>query len=337
MKKTLRAIEAKEEQILETVERPFQWVHDHWLTAVVVILVIVGAIGAWRYSIYSHQLEIDRSWQQLGDLDADQALAQNPQARVTRLKEILAGSLDESVRPFVQLELGLTLERSKDVAEARSAFQVVVDAVGTDSHLAGRVAKARIGLIDEDAKWVAEHGKVEAAPAVTGANPRVLVKSSKGEFEIELLEDATPNTTANFIQLVESGWYNGCVVHRVEPVASLGVVQFGRRFNVPAGVSIQEEGPGYRIRAEIRPDLHHDEGTVAMARTASMDSAGSQIFINTRDNRAAWDGKYTVFGKVTRGMDVVKALVKDGDMILKAEVLEKRDHPYEVEKLPVVQ
>jgi len=110
-----------------------------------------------------------------------------------------------------------------------------------------------------------------------------------------------PNTVDNFIKLTKKGFYDGLTFHRVEPNL---LIQGGD----PNGNG--QGGPGYTIKAEFNSQKHV-EGTVAMARRPDPDSAGSQFYI-TIAPIPSLDGKYTVFGRVIRGMDIVKK-IKKGD------------------------
>lgn len=122
--------------------------------------------------------------------------------------------------------------------------------------------------------------------------------TNKGTFEIELFTDKAPITTKNFIDLTEKGFYNGLIFHRV---ISNFMIQGGDPEGTGAG------GPGYEIKDEFHPDLKHDsEGILSMA-NAGPDTGGSQFFITLAPT--PWlDNKHAVFGKVTRGMDIVKAM-----------------------------
>ncbi len=148
--------------------------------------------------------------------------------------------------------------------------------------------------------------------------PRVTFETSKGEIVLELAEDEAPNTVANFIHLVEKGFYDGTPFHRVIPDF---MVQGGDPTGTGTG------GPGYRIPDEISPNLKHARGVISMANTGQPNTGGSQFFI-THVPTPWLDGKHAVFGRVTRGMDVVDA-IKKGDKIVQATVDRKRDHAYE--------
>ncbi|MBD9106419.1 peptidylprolyl isomerase [bacterium] len=127
-----------------------------------------------------------------------------------------------------------------------------------------------------------------------------------GTIKIELYPKYAPNTVANFVNLVEEGFYNGNTFHRLVP----GFVLQG---GDPEGNGTGD--PGYSIKGEFRENgytkntLKHKAGIISMARSAAPDSAGSQFFIVLADSQmisASLDNKYAAFGKVIQGMDVIK-------------------------------
>ena len=130
--------------------------------------------------------------------------------------------------------------------------------------------------------------------------------TSMGKFRIELFEDKAPETEGNFIELAGKGFYNGLVFHRV---IDGFMIQGGDPHGDGTG------GPGYTIKDEFHPDLKHgSEGILSMA-NAGPDTGGSQFFITLAPT--PWlDGKHAVFGAVTEGMDVVRAIgaVETGPM-----------------------
>jgi len=122
------------------------------------------------------------------------------------------------------------------------------------------------------------------------------------KIEIVLEGADAPLTTANFVKLAQSGFYNGLTFHRV--VESF-VIQGGD----PNGNGMG--GPGYQIKLEVVPGMKHYKGAISMARSAAPDSAGSQFFI-TLGYAMHLDGQYAVFGWTKSGIDVVDS-VKVGD------------------------
>ncbi len=121
-----------------------------------------------------------------------------------------------------------------------------------------------------------------------------------GKFKIELFGDKAPLTVGNFIKLVENGFYNGLIFHRVIP-------NFMIQGGCPHGTG--RGGPGYNIRDEFHPDLKHNtKGILSMA-NAGPNTGGSQFFITVAPT--PWlDGHHTIFGKVIEGMNVVESISK---------------------------
>ena len=159
--------------------------------------------------------------------------------------------------------------------------------------------------------------------------PRVTLDTTKGKIVLELYEDQTPNTVANFVYLVEKGFYDGKFFEQVIP--GEGAVA-GRSLENPDG------GPGWTIRDEFDAtnSRNHYRGTISMMR-GEPNSAGSMFFISFSPIKDL-DGKYVVFGRVIEGMDVLTKLqimdptnpdpMAEPDQIEKASAMTKRDHKY---------
>ena len=127
---------------------------------------------------------------------------------------------------------------------------------------------------------------------------KVLLKTSMGDITIRLFDDM-PITTGNFQKLVEQGFYNGVIFHRV-------IDGFMIQGGDPEGTGMG--GPGYNIADEFTDHNRNDRGTIAMANSGP-NTGGSQFFINLVDN-SFLDSKHPAFGKVIAGMDVVDAIGK---------------------------
>lgn len=124
-----------------------------------------------------------------------------------------------------------------------------------------------------------------------------LLETTLGDIRIELFESTMPITAGNFRKLVERGFYNGVVFHRVIP-------KFMIQGGDPTGTGMG--GPGYTIKDEFTDENHNARGTISMA-NAGPNTGGSQFFINVVDNLRL-DPKHPVFGKVVAGMDVTDAI-----------------------------
>ena len=135
-------------------------------------------------------------------------------------------------------------------------------------------------------------------------NPIVTIEMEDGgTIKAELYPEIAPNTVNNFISLINKGYYDGVISHRVIPGF---MIQGGDPKGTGTG------GPGYSIKGEFtrngfKNDLKHDCGVLSMARTMMPNSAGSQFFIMHK-NSPHLDGQYAAFGKVLEGMEVVDAI-----------------------------
>ena len=136
------------------------------------------------------------------------------------------------------------------------------------------------------------------------ANPIVTFEMENGDImKAELYPEIAPNTVNNFISLVQNGFYDGLIFHRV-------IRGFMIQGGCPDGTGMG--GPGYCIKGEFshngfQNDLAHTEGVLSMARAMNPNSAGSQFFIMHK-NAPHLDGAYAAFGKVIEGMDIVNKI-----------------------------
>ncbi len=166
-----------------------------------------------------------------------------------------------------------------------------------------------------------EQGKVESTPqgseniepskdiktekGANDKNPVVTIEmEDKSVIKVELYPEIAPNTVKNFISLVQSGYYNGLIFHRVIPGF---MIQGGDPTGTGAG------GPGYSIAGEFSKNgfenpLSHERGVISMARSNDPNSAGSQFFIVVEES-SFLDGEYATFGKVTEGMESADKIV----------------------------
>lgn len=148
-------------------------------------------------------------------------------------------------------------------------------------------------------------------------NPIVTIKMENEKIiKVELYPEIAPNTVKNFVSLVQKGFYNGLIFHRVIPGF---MIQGGCPEKTGMG------GPGYAIKGEFtsngfKNDLKHTEGVISMARTMDPNSAGSQFFIMVA-NAPHLDKNYAAFGKVTEGLEVAKEIV--------SAKRDRSDRPYE--------
>ncbi|WP_251392738.1 peptidylprolyl isomerase [Mediterraneibacter agrestimuris] len=155
------------------------------------------------------------------------------------------------------------------------------------------------------------------------ANPIVTFEMENGDImKAELYPEIAPNTVRNFVSLVNKGYYDGLIFHRV-------IRGFMIQGGCPDGTGMG--GPGYQIKGEFSQNgfennLAHDPGVLSMARAMHPDSAGSQFFI-MHEKSPHLDGAYAAFGKITEGMDVVNKIAETptswGDKPMEPQVMKK--------------
>lgn len=170
----------------------------------------------------------------------------------------------------------------------------------------------------------------------------IIFKTSKGDITVELYPAVAPKTVENFLKLAKDGFYNGTKFHRVIPDF---MIQGGDPLSKVDSPLVGTGGPGYTFKDEINPkslgvpeniikqyetqgyqydysltSLPVDVGSLAMA-NAGPNTNGSQFFIVTMQNQQHLYGKHTVFGKVMKGMDIVRS-IQQGDIIEGIEVKE---------------
>ena len=155
-------------------------------------------------------------------------------------------------------------------------------------------------------------------------NPIVTIEMNNGDvMKAELYPEVAPNTVNNFISLVNRGYYDGIIFHRV-------IRGFMIQGGDPQGTGVG--GPGYSIKGEFSyngfaNDLKHTKGVLSMARTMEPNSAGSQFFI-MHETSPHLDGQYAAFGKVVEGEDIIDKIA--------AVATDYMDKPLEEQKMKKV-
>lgn len=201
---------------------------------------------------------------------------------------------------------------------------------------------ARVERLPIPGRELFEELTIRAREARADDNPRVKLSTTQGDIVLELFEDQAPNTVANFISLVEKGFYDGTKFHRV-------LESFVAQAGCPDGNGLG--GPGYEIKGEAKsPDARrHFVGSISMALEGfdAPDSGGSQFFL-TLDRTPKLDGFFTVFGRIVDGAGTLEKLARTHmlvnnleqkipnvkpDQITKASVMRKREHAYQPVKV----
>jgi cyclophilin family peptidyl-prolyl cis-trans isomerase len=162
--------------------------------------------------------------------------------------------------------------------------------------------------------------KVAAKPAAKPAT--AVFETSMGNFECTLATDLAPETCKNFITLAQKGFYNGLTFHRV-------IDNFMIQGGDPKGDGTG--GPGYAIKDEFTSKLTHNSAGILSMANAGPNTGGSQFFITLKDT--PWlDGKHAVFGKVTKGLDVVMKIGK-----VKTGANDRPLQPVTIKKITIVE
>lgn len=296
---------------------------------------------AWARYAESHyeQTRIDQLYRNLFELYPD-----NIDLRVERaerlkqrnqyhraLEALAAIDIDPTTHPNALLLKADCLFAEHRFEEAVEAVRSIPEFVLIDNRTLSRRVEDKILLIEEYiGLWEVEQ-ELRAAEASADDLPRVQLNTERGVIVVELFENEAPNTVANFINLVEDGYYDGTRFHRVIPNFMAQGGDINSKDDVE-GVPGQG-GPGWRIRDEHDlPDRrNHFSGSLSMAKTGQPHTAGSQFYL-THEPTAHLNGRHTVFGRVLEGLDVVRAIERN-DLLESAVVLRKRDHDYEVQKL----
>jgi len=241
----------------------------------------------------------------LGDLPPDDT---NARALVEALPAAMRDEMNDAA---------LSILDSLAKQKTTKANDAIKSALDSQDHLIRRRAverlrennagdfSARIGTV-KTRNTAADYRR---ALARSGKLVRAVVNTTKGSFTIELLPDDAPLTVDNFVQLARTGFFNNLTFHRVVPNF---VIQGGD----PRGDG--NGGPGHQIRCEIN-EVAYERGAVGMA-LSGKDTGGSQWFV-THSAQPHLDGGYTVFGRVTDGMNVVDQIAR-GDRILNVTITE---------------
>ena len=175
--------------------------------------------------------------------------------------------------------------------------------------LAGLTGLGFLGptLAADDKKKKAEKPQKPSRPRKL-TRPLVTMETSKGTILLELYPEEAPLAVQNFIDLIRKRFYDGLTFHRIEDFVAQG--------GDPKGDG--SGGPGYTIKSEVNSRLQHARGAVGMA-NSGRDTGGSQFYIVKKDSFGLDNGSYTLFGKVSGGMEIADKLIK-GDKILSVTV-----------------
>ncbi|MDB4766958.1 peptidylprolyl isomerase [bacterium] len=260
------------------------------------------------------------------------------QLRESGLKAIEA---DPSNQKNIQTVMGILLKEA-DGKKDREVLMACDRLIAAGIHPAYFEYAANAGRIKIDAREIFDEALIRLRESKADDLPRVLLKTNKGDITVELYENEAPDAVANFITLVEDGFYSDTLFHSV-------IESFRAQTGGPTREDASRKDPGYTIYCECyKPDARpHFTDVLSMAVKPSRDTGGSQ-FIITLDRTTELNGKHTVFGRIIDGHEVADQLARtaieingeatdipnaDPDYILSAEVLRKRDHDYKFRKV----
>ena len=266
--------------------------------------------------------------------------------KALRLSKML---LEDSVGiPNIFLYAGISAFATNQFDEARQYFQAAgkADLFNTSPDTPSPARRQLLGLATQCAVDLASYRRlwlreqhIRDLEAKADDLPRIRLETNKGNVLLELFENEAPNTTANFIELVEDGFYDGLAFHLVLP---------GRRAQSGSPNDQLDGGPGYRLPNEghLKNHRNHFRGSLSMAEGSAGDSSGSQFFIVLVPDRQL-SGKRTVFGRIVDGLNVLGQLQQirhvrpdlqaPPDKINTAIVVRKRDHAYQAKRLPTTE
>jgi cyclophilin family peptidyl-prolyl cis-trans isomerase len=286
-----------------------------WIAASLVsndAAVVAAAVEAWaelwrieRAEVRADTTAVDREYEtQLAAAFALHADAVRPRAGALQASAAVmtdSALTDDARRARWHALLGATFTRIGARLDVETV-NVFADALGTLER-AGAGVGAKEASAEELRRRYTAAPRLAAGTIVADPRPRVRIETSRGRILAELFADEAPATVEAFVGLVRAGFYNGLTFHRVVPNF---VVQGGDPNGDGTG------GPGFRLPTEPSPRMYV-RGMIGMA-SSGRDTEGSQFFI-MHSAHPHLDGRYTLFGRVVEGMDVVDAL-EVGDRIL---------------------
>ena len=252
------------------------------------------------------------------------------QARPTRALRVL----EEHPIDLAEYPVAGVLRAQAQIAQNEFAGAIEsLDAIPADAEgradMLDRMYQLRKQVEELEEDWQRE-ADLRAAEAAADDLPRVEFKTNKGNIVVELFENEAPNTIANFISLVESGYYNNTTFSRIMPGTQVNAGDPTARQDLVTSAELAEID--YSIPDETEPGVYrrHFAGTVAMANLMP-NTAAAEIMFNLRA-RPERDGRSTVFGRVVEGREILEQ-IEEEDQIESATVLRKRDHDYAFEKV----
>ena len=254
---------------------------------------------------------------------------------------LTAISADGTNQENIQTVMGILLNDANN-GDDREVLMACDQLIAAGIHPAYFEYAAKAGRIKIGAREIFDEALIRLREFKSDDLPRVLLKTNKGDITVELYENEAPQAVANFISLVESGFYDDCLFHSV-------IESFRAQTGGPTREDASRKTAGYKIYCECyKPDARpHFTDVLSMAVTRSRDTGASQ-FIIALERTTDLDGKHTVFGRIIDGHAITDQLVRTAieingeatdipnanpDYIISAEVIRKRDHKYKFRKV----
>ncbi len=294
-----------------------QWVDKHWIKVAGLAVVLAGVVLFNQSKNQSAEKAKGDRWNGLlaaeGDLDKVKAAA----AEIEDANLKTWGTALVAQEALIAEETEAASDALNQVASNSDHFlNSTVFGIKTDDGVVSPAAFAQKNLAAQ-VEWDAANASKFANPDPAEGSPKVIMHTSEGDIEITLYAAESPKHVENFLKLAGENFYDATLFHRVINNGRMDIVQGGDPNSKEEDVTKWGQGgPGYTQAGE-KNDLIHDIGYLSAAMpTGSQESSGSQFFF-TLGRTHFLDGRHTIFGKITGGMDVVtkihEAPIRDAD------------------------
>ncbi|MCE9594519.1 MAG: peptidylprolyl isomerase [Planctomycetes bacterium] len=288
------------------------WVAKYWLVGLVVLLAGGAVVLVAQYR--KRQVEHARvnTWSKLATVLVPNPFTQMPGGQPEVLAQLGDELMADPTGGWARLVEARSRYAAGDIEGARSALQKLREQAPNHPVLKLKTEDGSTSLVDAfeaalgtSKAWEDAHPGLFANPPPPADAPRVTLTTAKGVIEVQLYADKAPAHCANFLKLVNEKFYDGTRFHRIDPRMMIQGGDPGSKTDATS--TWGQGGPGYTLPQEPN-DLYHFAGVLAAAKkSGDAESSGSQFYITVAAAHHL-DGDYTVFGKVTAGMDVIQQI-----------------------------
>ena len=286
-----------------------RWVDQHWGKMFLVAVVIAGVILYRQASSKKEVVAKANLWNGLLEAEGDWE----------KTKSAIANITDPNVKGWGLAQLAreaLGDNNQEEAAQALEQLSAMPDHVLNAPYFASPtsddkpLAKFASDALNAQLQWETANPNALTNPDPDPDSPVVVIQTDEGDIEITLYQKQAPEHVANFLKLAEEKFYDGILFHRTVNSPGMAIIQSGDPNTLESDTSEWGSGgPGYSQKAE-KNGLMHIEGVLSAAMPpSSNESSGSQFFI-TLGRAHHLDGRHTVFGKVTGGLDVARAILE---------------------------